>query len=149
MVTLSVPFPEVKKLDFGQTMTKIGVRPAKIPPWKWPTRSAHSRFTEKYIPETGPNMKTEILVWSMFDIRFYLITFISHLTQNKWRKAGDRLEVPHYLVEVLVHLVQLGRELLVLEGVALLVEDLGHGGDQQQPLLGLNLGVNQVPENRE
>ena len=30
MVTLSVPFPEVKKLDFGQTMTKIGVRPAKI-----------------------------------------------------------------------------------------------------------------------
>ena len=94
-------------------------------------------------------MKTEILVWSMFDIRFYLITFISHLTQNKWRKAGDLLEVPHYLVEVLVHLVQLGRELLVLEGVALLVEDLGHGGDQQQPLLGLNLGVNQVPENRE
>ena len=69
----------------------------------------------------------------MFDIRFYLITFISHLTQNKWRKAGDLLEVPHYLVEVLVHLVQLGRELLVLEGVALLVEDLGHGGDQQQP----------------
>ena len=31
MVALSVPFPEVKKLDFGQTMTKIGVRPAKIP----------------------------------------------------------------------------------------------------------------------
>ena len=35
---------------------------------------------------------------------------------------------------------QLGGELLVLESVALLVEDLGHGGDQQQPLLGVGLG---------
>ena len=35
---------------------------------------------------------------------------------------------------------QLGGELLVLESVALLVEDLGHGGDQHQPLLGLHLG---------
>ena len=50
------------------------------------------------------------------------------------------LVVCHKLVEVLVDLGQLGGELLVLESVALLVEDLGHGGDQQQPLLGLHLG---------
>ena len=50
------------------------------------------------------------------------------------------LEIGDHLVEVLVDLVQLGGELLVLEGVALLVEDLGHGGDQQQPLLSVSLG---------
>ena len=45
----------------------------------------------------------------------------------------------NHLLEVLVDLGQLGGELLVLEGVALLVQDLGHGGDQQQPLLGVDL----------
>ena len=45
------------------------------------------------------------------------------------------LVVGHQLVEVLVDLGQLGRELLVIEGVAFLVEELGH-----QPLLGLHLG---------
>ena len=50
------------------------------------------------------------------------------------------LEIGDHLVGVLVDLVQLGGKLLVLEGVALLVEDLGHGGDQQQPLLGVGLG---------
>ena len=50
------------------------------------------------------------------------------------------LEVSNHLVEVLVDLGELGGELLVLEGVALLVEDLGHGGDQQQSLLGVGLG---------
>ena len=50
------------------------------------------------------------------------------------------LEIGDHLVGVLVDLVQLGGELLVLEGVALLVEDLGHGGDQQQPLLGVSFG---------
>ena len=50
------------------------------------------------------------------------------------------LEVGDHLVEVLVDLGQLAGELLVLEGVALLVEDLGHGGDQQQPLLGVSFG---------
>ena len=49
-------------------------------------------------------------------------------------------EVSHKLVDVLVDLGELGAELLVLEGVALLVEDLGHGCDQQQPLLGVGLG---------
>ena len=48
--------------------------------------------------------------------------------------------VSHELVEVLVDLGELGAELLVLESVALLVEDLGLGGDQQQPLLGVSLG---------
>ena len=50
------------------------------------------------------------------------------------------LEVGDHLLGVLVDLGELGGELLVLEGVALLVEDLGHGGDQQQPLLGVGLG---------
>ena len=50
------------------------------------------------------------------------------------------LEIGDHLVGVLVDLVQLGGKLLVLEGVALLVEDLGHGGDQQQPLLSVSLG---------
>ena len=49
-------------------------------------------------------------------------------------------EVSHKLVDVLVDLGELGAELLVLEGVALLVEDLGHGRDQQQPLLGVGVG---------
>ena len=40
----------------------------------------------------------------------------------------------------LLKVCELGGELLVLEGVALLVEDLGHDGDQQQPLLGVSLG---------
>ena len=58
-------------------------------------------------------------------------------------KAGEvhgLLEVGDHLVQVLVDLGELGGELLVLEVVALLVEDLGHGGDQQQPLLGVGLG---------
>ena len=50
------------------------------------------------------------------------------------------LVVGHQLVEVLVDLGQLGRELLVIEGVAFLVEELGHRDDQHQPLLGLHLG---------
>ena len=54
--------------------------------------------------------------------------------------VGELLEFAHYLVQVLVDLGELGGELLVLEGAALLVEDLGHGGDQQQPLLGVGLG---------
>ena len=58
-------------------------------------------------------------------------------------KAGEAhvlLEIGDHLVQVLVDLGELGGELLVLEVVALLVEDLGHGGDQQQPLLGVGLG---------
>ena len=50
------------------------------------------------------------------------------------------LVVGHQLVEVLVDLGQLGRELLVIEDVAFLVEELGHRDDQHQPLLGLHLG---------
>ena len=60
---------------------------------------------------------------------------------NKIQSRGDKSifsEVSHKLVEVLVDLGELGAELLVLEGVALLVEDLGHGCDQ--PLLGVRLG---------
>ena len=62
---------------------------------------------------------------------------------NKIHSRGGKSifsEVSHKLVEVLVDLGELGAELLVLEGVALLVEDLGHGRDQQQPLLGVGLG---------
>ena len=58
-------------------------------------------------------------------------------------QAGNtvgHLEVGDHLVEVLVDLGQLAGELLVLEGVALLVEDLGHSGDQQEALLGVGLG---------
>ena len=50
------------------------------------------------------------------------------------------LEVGDHLVGVLVDLGELGGELLVLEGVALLVEDLCQGGDQKQPLLGVDPG---------
>ena len=60
--------------------------------------------------------------------------------QGKARETHGLLEVGDHLVQVLVDLGELGRELLVLEGVALLVEDLGHGGDQQQPPLGVDLG---------
>ena len=49
------------------------------------------------------------------------------------------LEVSNNL-EVLVDVGELGRELLVLELAAFLVEDLGHGGDQQQLLLGVGVG---------
>ena len=62
---------------------------------------------------------------------------------NKIHSREDKSifsEVSHKLVEVLVDLGELGAELLVLEGVALLVEDLGHGCNQQQPLLGVGLG---------
>ena len=64
-------------------------------------------------------------------------------SDNQKSQVGNtvcHLEVGDHLVEVLVDLGQLAGELLVLEGVALLVEDLGHGGDQQQPLLGLSFG---------
>ena len=43
-------------------------------------------------------------------------------------------------LEVLVDVGELGRELLVLELAAFLLEDLGHGGDQQQLLLGVGVG---------
>ena len=49
------------------------------------------------------------------------------------------LEVSNNL-EVLVDVGELGRELLVLELAAFLLEDLGHGGDQQQLLLGVGVG---------
>ena len=64
-------------------------------------------------------------------------------SDNQKSQEGNtvgHLEVGDHLVEVLVDLGQLAGELLVLEGVALLVEDLGHGGDQQQPLLGVSFG---------
>ena len=60
---------------------------------------------------------------------------------NKHTSRGyGLLEVGDHLVEVLVDLGELGGELLVLEGVALLMEDLRNVGDQQQPLLGVNFG---------
>ena len=49
-------------------------------------------------------------------------------------------EVGDHLVEVHVDLGELVGELLVLEGVALLMEELRNGGDQQQPVLGLFFG---------
>ena len=65
--------------------------------------------------------------------------FINHKRQSL-EERSEVSEVSNHLVQVLVDLGELGRELLVLKGVALLVEDLGHGGDQQQPLLGVGLG---------
>ena len=61
-------------------------------------------------------------------------------SNHKAGEAHGLLEVGDHLVQVLVDLGELGGELLVLEVIALLVEDLGHGGDQQQPLLGVGLG---------
>ena len=68
---------------------------------------------------------TDVLLWGQINAQV--------------REVRGLLVVGDHLVEVLVDLGQLGGELLVLEGVALLVEDLGHGGDHQQPRLGLNL----------
>ena len=69
-------------------------------------------------------------------MHFCILTIKSH----EGNTVGH-LEVGDHLVEVLVDLGQLAGELLVLEGVALLVEDLGHGGDHPQPLLGLSIGA--------
>ena len=72
-------------------------------------------------------------------------------TNHNKRSTDDHLvsEVEDYLVEVLVDLGQLVGHLLVLEGVALVVEDVGHGLVQKQPLLGVGQGVgalaSQVP----
>ena len=68
------------------------------------------------------------------------ITSESKLEFSQRKTDGELLEFAHDLVQVLLDLGELGGELLVLEGVALLVEDLSHGGDQQQPLLGVGLG---------
>ena len=68
------------------------------------------------------------------------ITSESKLEFPQRKTDGELLEFAHDLVQVLLDLGELGGELLVLEGVALLVEDLGHGGDQQQSLLGVGLG---------
>ena len=67
------------------------------------------------------------------------LTF-SYRVKSPANEAHCLLEVGDHLVDVLVDLGELGRELLVFEGVALLVEDPSHGGDQQQPLLGVTLG---------
>ena len=69
---------------------------------------------------------TDVLLWGQINAQV--------------REVRGLLVVGDHLVEVLVDLGQLGGELLVLEGVALLVQDLSHGGDQQQPLLGVDLG---------
>ena len=61
-----------------------------------------------------------------------------HISREHVWSGG--LEVGDHLVGVLVDLGELGGELLVLEGVAFLVEDLCQGGDEKQPLLGVDPG---------
>ena len=61
-----------------------------------------------------------------------------HISREHVWSGG--LEVGDHLVGVLVDLGELGGELLVLEGVAFLVEDLCQGGDEEQPLLGVDPG---------
>ena len=58
------------------------------------------------------------------------ITSESKLEFPQRKTDGKLLEFAHDLVQVLLDLGELGGELLVLEGVALLVEDLSHGGNQ-------------------
>ena len=80
-----------------------------------------------------------------FQFSFISVSYIASQDRtdiSRWSGITSRrsLEVSDHLVEVFVDLGELGGQLLVLEGVALLVEDLGHGGDQQQSLLGVGLG---------
>ena len=63
--------------------------------------------------------------------------FISLLSGKSQRNYGMVLVVRNHLLEVPV---QLGGELLVPEGAALLVKDFVDGGDQLQLLLSVGLG---------
>ena len=91
-------------------------------------------------------MKLLIHTCNTFISVFYSVSqltsdiFINHNQRSTVEARSEVSEVRNHLVQVLVDLGELGRELLVLKGVALLVEDLCHGGDQQQPLLGVRLG---------
>ena len=76
----------------------------------------------------------EICLWYILKITLKYI-YISR--EHVW---SGGLEVGDHLVGVLVDLGELGTELLVLEGVAFLVEDLCQGGDEEQPLLGVDPG---------
>ena len=69
---------------------------------------------------------------------------------TKIHSKGDKAiffsEVSNHLLEVLVDLGELSGELLVLEGVALVVEDLRHGDNQQQHLLGPHQANGHFPD---
>ena len=66
---------------------------------------------------------------------------------TKIHSKGDKAiffsEVSNHL---LVDLGELGGELLVVEGVALVVEDLRHGDNQQQHLLGPHQATGHFPD---
>ena len=76
----------------------------------------------------------KICLWYILKITLKYV----HISRDHVWSGG--LEVGDHLLGVLVDLGELGGELLVLEGVAFLVEDLCQGGDEEQPLLGVDPG---------